>query len=520
MQQPKPQPAGTALLGKAIDVLEAISSRGGAADHAALSRACGLSRPTLYRILQALSARGLVRAVDGEFALGYGLLDMATQVWASNDLTTVAAGELKRLRDITGETAYLAVMEGGGVLSIGRFQGAHSQRSAAALGSVKPLHCTSQGKAFLSHLPPTQRDRLLAVPLVPLTERTITDPILLNVDLAKTRARGFALDDEEIAVGTRCVGAPVLDACGLPIAAISVAGPSFRVTLARTEYLGQEVKDAARQIAARLTPRQIIPASSADLEPLTQRPCFHGLAPGWNAKTGHLHWADRFAPALQHRDSAGLIFETATFHKRIEDVARTQSVGPAVFHTDEVSFPEPGYRIGLDGFQAIAACCDTQDRLWVLTSDSRLGRLRNTGALTDVLTVPEGASGVSALGDGCLLVISMTTGCLHRVEPATRKLRLFANVTRAAGLPTAVAEAGDGSFWLALSGGWSVLRLNELGEVTQSLALPVPDATGLCLGDDGQALFVTTARHNLRREDLVHAPLAGHLFRLPLERRQ
>ena len=520
MQPSKPQPAGTALLGKAIDVLEAISDRGGAADHAALSRDCGLSRPTLYRILQALSARGLVRAVDGEFALGYGLLDMATQVWASSDLTTVAAGELKRLRDITGETAYLAVMEGGGVLSIGRFQGAHSQRSAAALGSVKPLHCTSQGKALLAHLPPAQRDRLLAAPLVARTERTITDPILLNVELAKTRARGFALDDEEIVMGTRCVGAPVLDARGMPIAAISVAGPSFRVTLPRTEYLGQEVQDAARQIAARLTPRQIIPSASADLAPLTQRPCFHGLAPSWNAKTGHLHWADRFAPTLQHRDSAGLILETATFHKRIEDVAGTQSAGPAVFHIDEVSFPEPGYRIDLDGFQAIAACCDAQDRLWVLTSDSRLGRLRNTGALTDVLTVPEGASGVSALGDGSLLVISMATGCLHRVDPTSRKLRLFTNITRAAGQPTAVAEAGDGSFWLALSGGWSVLRLNDLGEVTQSLALPVPDATGLCLGDDGQALFVTTARHNLRREELVHAPLAGHLFRLPLGPRQ
>lgn len=516
MQNPRPQPAGTALIGKAIDVLEAIAENGGAADHAIIAQACGLSRPTLYRILQALAARGLVRSTAGEFALGYGLLDMATQVWASSDLTTVAAGELKRLRDITGETAYLAVMEGAGVLSIGRFQGAHSQRSAAALGSVKPLHCTSQGKAFLAHLPQAQRERLLAGPLVALTERTITDPILLDIELAKTRARGYALDDEEIVAGTRCVGAPVLDARGMPIAAISVAGPSFRITLPRTEYLGQEVQEAARQIAARLTPRQTAPEGSGDLTPLTERPCFHGLDPNWDAVTGVLCWADRYASAILQRDESGRISETATFQKRIESLVRTRMAGHAIVHADEVVFPELGQRTAFAGFEAVAACSDARDRLWILTSDNRLGLLRPDGGLADDLPLPEGATGLSAMRDGSLFVISEAGGALHRFDPERRRLRLFAAISRAAGRPRAMAEAGDGGFWLALGGGWSVLRLNDLGEITQSLALPVADATGVCVGEGGRALFVTTARHTLRREDLIHAPLAGHLFRLPL----
>ena len=516
VQKPRSQPAGTALLGKAIDVLEAISQSGGSADHAMLSQACGLSRPTLYRILQALAARGLVRSADGQFLLGYGLLDMATQVWASSDLTTVAAGELKRLRDITGETAYLAVMEGAGVLSIGRFQGAHSQRSAAELGSVKPLHCTSQGKAFLAHLPTAQRDRLLIGPLIAVTERTITDKVLLELELSKTRARGYALDDEEIMLGTRCVGAPVLDAHGLPVAAISVAGPSFRITLQRAEYLGQEVQEAARQIAARLTPRQTLPSATDVFLQLTDRPGFHGLDPEWQTGSGLLTWADRYASALVQRDPSGRITDTATFQKRIEAIARTRLAGPAVFHADEVVFPEPRHRTTFAGFQAVAACADAQDRLWVLTADNQLGRLRPDGKLTDVMDLPEGASNLAAMRDGSLVVISATGGSLHRLDPATRRLRLLANISRAAGLPAALADAGDGSFWLALTGGWSVLRLNEFGEIVRSLALPVANATGLCVGENGRALFVTTARHTLRREDLIHEPLAGHLFRLPL----
>lgn len=516
VKDPKAIPAGAALIGKAIDILEAISHNGGAADHALLSKSCNLSRPTLYRILQALSARGLVRPADSQFMLGYGFLDMATQVWASSDLTTVAAGELKRLRDITGETAYLAVMEGAGVLSIGRFQGAHSKRSSAALGSVKPLHCTSQGKAFLAHLPQAQRDRLLEGSLVALTERTITDPILLDVELAKTRARGYALDDEEIVMGTRCVGAPVLDDSGLPIAAVSVAGPSFRITLARTEYLGQEVKEAAHHIAARLTPRKVGQVSALDYLPVTEQPGFHGLDPHWNAKSGVLSWADRYASALLQRDPSGLVTEAATFSKRIEAFAMTKAVGPAVFHEDEVVFPELGRRTPFIGFKVLAGCADQADNLWVSTSENRLGRLRADGSLIDTIDLPCAATSLAAMQDRSVFVVSAEGGSLHRFDPTTRRLRLFANISRAAGLPSGVADAGDGGYWLALTGGWSVLRLNDVGEISQSSALPIADATGLCVGEDGRALFVTSARHRLRREELIHAPLSGHVFRLPV----
>ncbi|MCU0905873.1 MAG: SMP-30/gluconolactonase/LRE family protein [Rhodobacteraceae bacterium] len=510
-------PAGTALIGKAVDVLEAIAACGGTTDHATLAARCGLPRPTLYRILAALSARGLVRATDGGFGLGYGLVDMATLVWASSDLTTVAAGELRRLRDVTGETAYLAVMEAGSVLSIGRFQGAHTQRSTAALGTLKPLHCTSQGKAFLAHLPDAQRDRLLAGPLAALTPRTITDPMLLRIELARTRARGYAIDDEEIVAGTRCVGAPVLDATGRPVAAVSVAGPSFRITLPRIEYLGEEVLEATRQIAARLTPhapaRTGMPATATVL---TDRPGFHGLDPFWDSATATLTWADRYASALLQRDATGAVSLSHTFQARIEALVVTRAGGPVVFHADHVSLPEMNRHLALPGYQVRTACCDAQDRLWVVTTDNRLARMRGDGGLLDGIDLPVAITAARGGAHGALWLASAEAGTLHHFDPSARRLRLFAHVPRAAGAPAGLAETPDGSLWVALLGGWGLIRLNAVGEVVQSLALPVADATGVTLTEDGKALAVTTTRHALRREDLVHAPLSGHVLRVPL----
>ena len=510
------QPPGTALIGKAVDVLEAISQSGGAADHATLAQQCGLSRPTLYRILQALSARGLVRASDGRFALGYGLLDMAAQLWASFDLSSVAADELRRLRDLTGETSYLAVMDGSSVLSIGRFEGAHSQRSSAVLGTLKPLHCTSQGKAILAHLSDDQKTRLLPDPLPALTERTITDRRMLDMELARTRARGYALDDEEIALGTRCVGAAVLNARGVPVAAISVAGPSFRMTAKRAEYLGPEIQDAAAQIAARIAPYARSAHAKSDAQPLTVKPGFHGIAPHWDTATGSLLWADRFASGAFARDAEGQVTELARFEKRIEAMALTRAVGPAIFLETEIAFPMTGKQVALSGCTVSAACCDRQDQIWIATSDDRLGKLRPDGTLTDSLRLPATISAMRALPDGALLLVSSDSRGIYHFAPDTRRLRVFAHIPPAAGSPSDVACLPDGSLWLSMLAGWAVLRLNDVGEITQSRALPVADATGLCVTADASALIVTSTRHMLRREDLQHAPLSGHIFRLSL----
>lgn len=525
-------PTGTALIGKALDVLEAIADCPNEADHVELIRRTGISRPTLYRILSALTARGLVRN-DGTrrgFTLGYQFLEMATQVWAGSDLTTIAAPELRRLRDITGETAYLAVTEGGGVLSISRVQGAHTQRSQTALGTVKPMHCTSQGKAILAHLPEAQAQALLAGPLAALTPRTITDRHLLEIELAKTRMRGYALDDEEILLGTRCVGAPILDARGQPLAAISVAGPSFRITLQRAEYLGQEVQEAARQIAARITPEPAAPANRSRFVPITAQPNFTGIAPQWDAARGMLTWADRYASALFEYGGDSAPVASSGFPNRIDAMALSRAAGPIVFLESELLRPMSGTGAALAGFRVTAACCDRQDQLWVAVQDrigqggagqtARLARMRGDGSLADAITLPGAANAITPTPDGTgLYLCSPAAGTIHLFDIRSQRLRLFVNLPRAAGRPAALAFDTAGNPWVALLDGWSVVRLDQTGEIVQTLALPVRDATGLCFGGPaGRLLYVTTTRHELRREDLTHAPLSGHLLVLNPDR--
>lgn len=122
----KPALAGTAVLQKAFDLLDHIGDTPGQLDSADLARRTGMPRATLYRILAALQARGLVRADPGQqtYSLGFHLIELAQNVWSSSDLISVAASELRRLRDMTGETSYLAVMHEGAMRSLGRFDGA------------------------------------------------------------------------------------------------------------------------------------------------------------------------------------------------------------------------------------------------------------------------------------------------------------------------------------------------------------------------------------------------------------
>src|ERR671928_1742607 len=108
-------------------------------------------------------------------------------------------------------------------------------------------------KAVLAFMPDPKVETLLGKePLARFTERTITDRVLLRAQLNIIRCRGYAIDDEEILPGIRCVGAPIIRADGLVTASISVAGPSYRLTSDRAEQLGPELIEATRRIGTQL----------------------------------------------------------------------------------------------------------------------------------------------------------------------------------------------------------------------------------------------------------------------------
>lgn len=167
---------GTASLEKAIDVLEAIGESDRGIGHLELAEKIGLPKTTVYRILSTLVARGMVwrDPLRRVYCLGARTIELARKAYSMPELVAASRAELRTLRDVTGETTYLAALDGTETVSLERCEGAHNVRSASTLGVRKPLYCTSQGKAMLAALPEEARNAILAeLDLVPLTRKTI-----------------------------------------------------------------------------------------------------------------------------------------------------------------------------------------------------------------------------------------------------------------------------------------------------------------------------------------------------------
>jgi DNA-binding IclR family transcriptional regulator len=119
------------------------------------------------------------------------------------------------------------------------------------VGASNPLHCTSVGKAILAFLPEERiADILRRIRYERFTNRTIATAEALRVEIEKTRRRGYAVDDEELEEGLRCIAVPVLDAQRQPVAAVSVSGPSFRVTAQKLPLIANHLLQCVRGISA------------------------------------------------------------------------------------------------------------------------------------------------------------------------------------------------------------------------------------------------------------------------------
>lgn len=134
----------------------------------------------------------------------------------------------------THECAHLAVLVKSRVWYIDKIDSTLPLKVDHPIGSLSPLHCTALGKAFLAFGDARPEDVLTGY-----TRKTITSPAKLDAEIAETRERGYAIDDEEFAPGIRCVARPVYDENGTMIAAIGVSGPSVRVDDTRLEELGR-----------------------------------------------------------------------------------------------------------------------------------------------------------------------------------------------------------------------------------------------------------------------------------------
>jgi DNA-binding IclR family transcriptional regulator len=241
-------------LDRALEMLEALAENGGELGATELARRLEVHRSTAFRLLGTLEGHGLVEQnpASEKFRLGYGLVRLAGAVVADFDLTRAARPVLNELARQTGETVNLAVLQGDQVVNIEQVASPHLVANVNWVGRQTPLHATSNGKILLAHIPSEQRGRLLKGQLKRFTPRTITDAAVLEKQLRRAVEEGYAFTLEELEVGLNAVAAPVRDAEGSVIAAVSVAGPSYRVTPHRLSELGEMTRDAADAVSRRM----------------------------------------------------------------------------------------------------------------------------------------------------------------------------------------------------------------------------------------------------------------------------
>jgi DNA-binding IclR family transcriptional regulator len=171
-------------------------------------------KPTVYRMLQQLEHAGLlVKEPDGKrYAPGARLSKLAEDVLLNAQVRAARHAILQQLVDELGETCNFTMPAGTEVVYLDRVETAWPLRFHLQPGSRVPLHCSASGKLFLAYMPPVQRNRLLNhLPYKSYTPNTITTRIRLEAELARVRAQGFALDNEEFLAGLVCVAVPVFD---------------------------------------------------------------------------------------------------------------------------------------------------------------------------------------------------------------------------------------------------------------------------------------------------------------------
>jgi IclR family acetate operon transcriptional repressor len=250
-----PRRSGVQSLDRAFVLLEALADAGGAAGISQLATATGLPLPTIHRMMRSLTTGGYVRQdAHRRYALGPRLVRLGQS--AGRLLGDWAMPYLNHLVAQVGETANMAVLEGDAVVYVAQVPSPHAVRMFTEVGRRVLPHSTGVGKALLAGLSDDKVRALVTRTGMPAaTEHTLTSPDALIAELHHVRERGYAVDDAEQELGVRCVAVPMTDTrfgSAPGNAAISISGPSSRVTAARVTQIAPLLMAATSRLASDL----------------------------------------------------------------------------------------------------------------------------------------------------------------------------------------------------------------------------------------------------------------------------
>lgn len=238
----------------AIHLLKTFSEEEAELGISELAKRLEIAKSTVHRLATALLDEGLLdqNQDTGRYRLGIGLFSLGSQVRTRLDVAVEAKPFLNDMRAKLGENARLAILNRRNVVFIHDFESNESVRLRSITGQYRPAHCTAEGLCLLAGLRSTALDAWLSEPLTARTVNSVNSADELRERIRRVKRIGYATEEEECEIGTRCIAAPVFQADGKVIAAIGLAGPRLRLKKRDFPQLAEEVVACAQKLSERL----------------------------------------------------------------------------------------------------------------------------------------------------------------------------------------------------------------------------------------------------------------------------
>ncbi|MDB5350207.1 MAG: IclR family transcriptional regulator [Planctomycetota bacterium] len=239
-----------ASLQRGLAVLELLAARSEGATLSEITGHLGLPGASVLRISRTLVDLGYLSRDDRtkRYFLTNSFLLMGPPRGRDHGLSECAISAMRTIRQATGETTQLCCIVETEMVIIEQLLAVHSFKYSADLGARCPLHSCAPGKAIVAFLSEPERDVILdKIRFKRFTPSTITTRRAFSTELERIRRCGYAVDRAEGMTGIHCVAAPILDRQNAAVAAITIAGPSSRITEDEFEVIGQIVREGARQ---------------------------------------------------------------------------------------------------------------------------------------------------------------------------------------------------------------------------------------------------------------------------------
>ena len=271
MARPEGNRYSVSAVAKALQLLAAFSIRERQLSLADLAGRTGIPRATAFRLLSTLEDEGFLVKEDGEYRPGFKCFVLGSVAAASLDLRKESRPCLTALRNDTGETSQIAILDSWQIVYLDRVPSLQAVGyMTARTGAIFPSYCTALGKVMLAYKPEAEVMAWTATQAFKAyTPNTITAADRLQDELRAIRDRGCATDEQEREVGVRCIAAPIRDHDGDVVAAISVAGPSERMP---RQLVGSDMAGKVMAAAQAISIRLGYSPSVAEPAPLRLRP--------------------------------------------------------------------------------------------------------------------------------------------------------------------------------------------------------------------------------------------------------